>query len=300
MQAKKFLVGTASWTDPSLIDSGAFYPPEIKTPEQRLRFYASHFDTVEVDSTYYTLLSEHVAALWVSRTPPEFVFNVKAFGMLTHHRVEISRLPRALRAMLPDERKATDSVSEVPQEVRELAFQMFYNSLRPLISANKLGVVVFQFPPYFVRRKSNYDYIAGLRAYLPGINLGIEFRHRSWLVPDSSRAETLKFLREHGLYYISVDEPQSGSTVPPIFEATGTIAYVRFHGRNLTNWFKRNITTAERYMYLYSETELREWADRVKRHEGISRAFLIFNNCYRNFAVINATMMTQILRDRHS
>jgi uncharacterized protein YecE (DUF72 family) len=295
--APQFFVGTASWTDPTLVKSGAFYPPDIKTAEDRLRFYAAHFNTVEVDSTYYTLINRRVAQLWAERTPPKFVFNVKAFGLLTQHPVETNRLPKALLAMLPTQDRARQRLTVVSTEVREQAFEMFRGALQPLALSGKLGVLLFQFPPYFTRRGANVDYLATLKTRLPDSDIAVEFRHPSWVVPDSSRAETMNFLSRHGLYYVSVDEPQSPSTVPSFLAVTGDCAYVRFHGRNRTNWFKRGLTTAERYMYLYSEAELQHWAAQLKRLSGVKRAFVIFNNCYQNFGVMNATTMAQILRD---
>lgn len=96
-----FRIGTASWTDPTLVKSDLFYPPSVKTAEDRLRFYAERFNTVEVDSTYYALPAERNAELWVDRTPPDFLFNIKAFALMTQHPAEVSRLPKNLREMLP-------------------------------------------------------------------------------------------------------------------------------------------------------------------------------------------------------
>ncbi len=293
--APQFFVGTASWTDPSLVKSDSFYPPGTKTAEDRLRFYAAHFNTVEVDSTYYTLVNQRVAQLWAERTPPNFVFNIKAFGLLTQHPVETNRLPKTIVAMLTGQERARPRLTAVSPAVRELAFQMFRSALEPLVLSGKLGALLFQFPPYFTRRSANLDYVAALRDRLPGSDIAVEFRHPSWVTPDSNRAETMSFLRHHRLYYVSVDEPDLPSTVPSFLAVTGDCAYMRFHGRNRANWFEKGLTTAERYMYLYSETELQRWAVQLKRRTGIKRAFVIFNNCYRNFGVMNATTMAQML-----
>jgi uncharacterized protein YecE (DUF72 family) len=129
---------------------------------------------------------------------------------------------------------------------------------------------------------------------MPGAAIAIEFRHKSWLVGDTVRANTLDFLRSHGLAYVSVDLPRAVG-LPPVLEATGQDAYLRFHGHNEENWFRRDVTVAERYKYLYSERELAEWAGRLKGLEGVRRAFAIFNNCYANFGIMNATTMAQML-----
>jgi uncharacterized protein YecE (DUF72 family) len=293
----QFLVGTASWTDPSLVKSDTFYPPSAKTAEDRLRFYAEHFRTVEVDSTYYALLSEKNSRLWVERTPQDFVFNIKAFALLTQHAADTARLPIAIKEMLTPDQKAASRLKNPPGPVLDLAFQMFHSALSPLRDAGKLGMLLFQFPPYFTVSARNFDYLAGLRGRLREDSIAIEFRHRSW-VCEPARDRTLEFLRDHGLNFVSVDAPVAPSIVPSFLAVTGPDAYIRFHGRNLENWFRRGIEVAERYKYLYAERELAEWAGRLKNLEGSRRAFVIFNNCFRNFGIMNATTMAQMLSHR--
>lgn len=290
----QFLVGTASWTDPSLVKSDTFYPPSAKTAEDRLRFYAEHFNTVEVDATYYTLIAEKTARLWVERTPPGFIFNVKAFAMLTQHAAQTARLPAAIKDLLSPAEKKQVRLERPAPAVRDLAFQMFQSALSPLREAGKLGMLVFQFPPYFVNRSANFDYLERLPERLPGDAIAVEFRHPSWLTEGAVRRHTLAFLRDRGLCYVSVDEPAAPSTVPSFLATTGPIAYLRFHGRNRENWFKRGIPVAERYMYLYSERELGEWAERLVKLDA-RKAYVMFNNCYRNFGVMNATTMSRML-----
>ena len=139
----QFLVGTASWTDPTLVKSDVFYPPALKTAEDRLRFYAAQFNTVEVDATYYALVSERNAELWAERTPPGFVFNIKAYAMLTQHPVDATRLPAAVKSMLSADQRAATRLSHPPREVLEMAFGMFWSALEPLRAAGKLGHLLF-------------------------------------------------------------------------------------------------------------------------------------------------------------
>lgn len=294
-QDTEFLVGTASWTDPTLVESDLFYPPSVKTAEERLRFYASHFNTVEVDSTYYGLLAEWTAQAWVERTPPHFKMSLKAFAMLTQHPVEISRLPRALKELLPRGSAGEKRLTKPPAEMLDLAFEMFNSAAQPLRMASKLGMMLFQFPPYFTFRKSNLDYLASLPQRIPDTELAIEFRHPSWLVPLARRKETIEFLRENGLYFVSVDAPAGPSIVPSFVAASDSQLYVRFHGRNAETWFKRGISAAERYKYLYAERELAEKAEQIRAVRGVRRSYVIFNNCYAHFGVMNATTMAQIL-----
>ncbi len=290
-----FMVGTASWTDPTLVKSDLFYPPSLKNAEERLRFYASHFNTVEVDSSYYTLLSEKTAGAWVQRTPPGFIFNIKAFALLTQHAAETARLPKALKELLSDKEKGLERIAKPSPQVLERSFEMFWSALEPLREAQKLGMLLFQFPPYFTCKSANFDYIAALPGRLAQAHIAVEFRHPSWVVPEQRRRETMEFLRRNELCYVSVDCPQGPSIVPSFVEATGPDMYVRFHGRNRDSWFKKGISAAERFKYLYSERELEEQSERLRGVADVERAYVIFNNCYANFGVMNATTMAQIL-----
>jgi uncharacterized protein YecE (DUF72 family) len=292
----QFLVGTASWTDPTLVKSDLFYPPEANTAERRLAFYASHFPTVEVDASYYALLSERVAELWAERTPDNFIFNIKAFAWLTQHPADARRLPQVIKEALPLNLKTAARIKNPPEEILGLAFQMFWSSLEPLRRAGKLGKVLCQMPPYVTFRQSNLDYLAGLPERMPGAEIAVEFRHPSW-IEDKRLGETLAFLRRYGLAFVSIDAPPE-SKLASIVEATTDDAYVRFHGRNASSWFKRNTTAAERFKYLYAERELAEWATRLKQLSGVRRAFAIFNNCYSNFGIMNATTMREMLAHR--
>ena len=298
--AVEFRIGTASWTDPSLVNSDLFYPASLRSAEERLRFYAERFNTVEVDSTYYALPAERNANLWAERTPEGFLFNIKTFALMTQHAAEISRLPKELREMLPAEQLKERQLTAPSREVVDMAFKMFWSAMAPLREAGKLGIVAFQFPPYFIAKPPNFDYLASLPERLPGASIAIEFRHPSWVRGEAQRTETMKFLRSHGLYYTSIDAPEDKSIVPSFIEATGDQVYMRFHGKNRDNWFKRNITAAERFKYLYSERELQSLARGLQNLEerGVKRAYAIFNNCYQNFGIMNATTMAVILRGR--
>lgn len=299
----EFLVGTASWTDPTLIASTEFYPPDLKSAEDRLRFYAAQFRTVEVDSSYYAIPSERNARLWHERTPAGFVFNLKSFAWLTQHPAETSRLPRDIRAMLEPAELAKARIAHPPKDALAMAFRMFSGALGPLREADPesggvLGMVLFQFPPYFTCKSANFDYLASLHERMPGAALAVEFRHPSWVAEPSRRRETMAFLRRHRLHYVSVDAPEDRSIVASFVEATGEQAYIRFHGRNRQAWFKRGATPAERFKYLYAERELAERTAELKSlgAAGVKRAFVIFNNCYRNFGILNATTMASMLR----
>jgi uncharacterized protein YecE (DUF72 family) len=164
----EFRVGTASWTDPTLVNSDLFYPPSVRSAEERLRFYAEQFNTVEVDSTFYALPAERSARLWAERTPDGFVFNIKPFALMTQHPAEVSRLPKHLREMVPAEERSNHQLTRPSKEVIDMAFQKFWSAMAPLREAGKLGMISFQCPPYFISKPANLDYLARLPERLPG------------------------------------------------------------------------------------------------------------------------------------
>ena len=292
----KIRVGTASWTDKTLIGSGTFYPRQVTTAEGRLRFYAEHFDTVEVDSTYYALPAERNAALWASRTPPGFIFHIKAYSMLTGHPTLVKTIPKVLRQELPKEILEKAQAKEFPKEVVEAAFDMFQAALRPLKEAGKLGCLLFQFPPWFVPSARAYRWLELVKEKLPGHHLAVEFRNWRWVAAREGQG-SLKFLKDHAISYVVIDAPWIKGWEGPV-AVTAALAYFRLHGRNRENWFKKGIATVERYRYLYKEKELKRWADKVKRASGqAEQTFAIFNNCYEDFGIKNAKMLKGLLKE---
>ena len=291
-------VGTCSWTDPTLLASG-FYPPQADTAEKRLLFYASRFPVVEVDSTFYAPPSESVAGLWAARTPPEFTFDIKAYGLLTTHGSLTRSLPKAVRALLPESIAAKSRVylKDLPENAQQLLWEMFTGALLPLDSAGKLGAVLFQFPPWFTPRRDNRDYILHCQERLGQYRMAVEFRNALWLLPERQE-RTLSFLREHGLAYVGVDEPQGfSSSVPPVAETTSPdLAIVRFHGRNAEAWEKKNVSVQEKFDYFYEESDLAEWTPRVLHlAEEAKEVHVLFNNCVGDKAVLNAQQMQDML-----
>lgn len=282
------LVGTCSWTDPTLLASG-FYPSWANTAERRLQYYAQSFSIVEVDSTYYSMLSPRTARLWVERTPENFVFDVKAFRIFTNHPTQPAALPKSVRALVPPSDKANIYYRDLAEDAREMLWQQFCDGLLPLDSAGKLGVVLFQFPEWFIPGKAAEEHILECRQRLGQYRLAVEFRNGAWL-SEQRREKTFNFLRENDLVYVCVDEPQGfRSSVPPIAEATSDIAVVRFHGRNKENWEKKGITVVERFKYLYSKEELSEWLPKLSHLASrVRQLHVLFNNCYADYGVRNA------------
>jgi uncharacterized protein YecE (DUF72 family) len=300
MASARILVGTCSWTDPTLIACRRFYPAGVSSAEARLRFYAEHFPLVEVDSTYYAPPSERNARFWAERTPDGFVFDVKAYALLTGHGARFDRLPTALRALVtaPADGNKNVYLRHLPAEGVELIWRIHRQALEPLREAGKLGAVLFQFPPWFTRTTENVDYVRSLRRRLPDYRLAVEFRGGGWMEEEAA-AGTLALLEHEGLAYVSVDEPQGlRSSTPPVAAATTELGYVRLHGRNRDTWDARSAVASDRFNYLYSDGELHEWLPRVRELAQTARAVhVLFNNNYEDYGLRNARQMASLLAE---
>jgi uncharacterized protein YecE (DUF72 family) len=293
------LIGTSSWTDPTLVNEGNFYPPEARSAEARLKFYASRFPLVEVDSTYYYPPSEKNAVLWIERTPADFTFNIKAYSLLTNHPTRPDSLYADIRSALTPELLAKRNLyrDKLPDDAVDEVWQRFRDALMPLHSAGKLGAVLFQFPQWFVISRKNQSYIEECAARLPDYRVAVEFRHESWM-NERNREETLSFLEEHRLPYVCVDMPQGfDSSVPPIAAATADdLSMVRFHGRNREAWTAKAETAAERFKYDYTQAELEGWVPKIRELSAETReTHVLMNNCYRDFSVRNAAELGDLL-----
>jgi uncharacterized protein YecE (DUF72 family) len=268
-------IGTCSWADDALVKH--WYPPGTP-PRDRLAYYAERFSTVEVDSTYYRVPAEQMVRGWAERSPDGFVMHIKAFGLMTRHPVKLEQVPPELREGLPvDDRGRVDRPS---REARGAIFRAFLDALQPLRDAGKLGGILFQLPPYVVWKPSSLDYLEWARDQLGDDAMLVEPRHRSWFAEDV-RPELLRWLEEHRMSWVAVDAPKvdAGNVPATLVAATSPLAYVRFHGRNAGTWNVRGGSAAERFDYLYSEDELREWVPSLRRlGEQAEEAYAFFNN----------------------
>jgi len=289
----KILVGTASWTDKTLLASG-WYPESANTAEKRLAYYARQFPLVEVDSTYDAPPRPETAALWVARTPARFTFNIKAFSLLTGHPTKASALPAELR---PESDKKNLYPGDFPAQTYEDVWSLFLSALEPLTGAGKLGAVLFQFPPWFGIRRSNKQYLTEVAARCAPLRVAVEFRHSSWFDGDNEQ-ETLDFLREHNLPYVCVDMPQGyRSSVPPVVAATSDLAVVRFHGHS-GKWDSKDIH--EKFGYLYSPDELTRWAPKLRDlADDTDETYVLLNNCYGDYAQRNAAELIGLLSNEN-
>jgi uncharacterized protein YecE (DUF72 family) len=285
-------VGTASWTDRTLIESG-WYPPEASTPEKRLRYYARQFPLVEVDATYYALPNRQTATAWAERTPESFTFNIKSFSLFTQHPTRVSALPADLRQAAEKTGKDRVYLRDIDPAIAEEAWDRFLAALDPLRDSGKLGAILLQFPPWFPISRARKDYIVSCAQRVAPRRVCIEFRNETWMTPDNQK-ETLDFLCSHDLPYVCVDMPQGHrDSIPPVLAVTSDLAVVRMHGHS-DKWDSKDIY--DRFGYRYSDRELTEWADNVRQLASEAEdTHVLFNNCYSNYAQVNATQLADLL-----
>ncbi len=283
-------VGTASWTDKTLLASG-WYPEGAGSAAERLAYYASQFPLVEVDSTYYTPPNERNSELWVTRTPPGFTFNVKAFSLMTQHPTRPTALYKDLR---PEGATKSLYPKDLDAATVDAVWERFLAALQPLQVAGKLGAILFQFPQWFPIGKRNKHYLLECKRRCEPMRICVEFRNKTWL-SEENREETLDFLTSYAVPYVCVDMPQGfTSSVPPVLAATADLAVVRFHGHNDDGWESGDIY--RRFGYLYSEAEMVEWAPKIRSlADSASTTHVLLNNCYRNYAQVNARQLADLL-----
>ena len=295
----KVLIGTCSWTDKELVASGKFYPHASMSAEERLRFYSDNFPLVEVDSTYYALPNERTAALWAERTPRDFTFDVKAFRLFTGHWADKAAFPRDLQSEIGEvpQGKRGFYYKDVPDSIQTELWRRFRASLTPLREAGKLGLVLMQYPSWVFPGTASKDLILQAKEQLPDDRLAIEFRHRSW-VDEKHRDDTLRFLRDNDLAFVSVDEPQGfASSLPPLAVATTDLAYVRFHGRNAATWEGKAASSAMRFDWYYTSEEMGEWVPRIRDLQAQTREVHALMNTNRgDQGPANARLLARLLQ----
>jgi len=239
---------------------GNFYPANIKTNEM-LKFYAQHFEVVEINSTYYAIPKPNLLERMALNTPPDFQFTVKANSKMTH---------------------------ELEKDIS--VFDQFEAAIAPLVESNKLKGILAQFPQSFKNNGDNRKYLSFLKESLDKYPLIVEFRDISWISNP-----VFDFLKKLDISYCVVDEPNLPGLVPPEVVATNKLGYVRFHGRNAETWWKGD--SSQRYNYLYTEDQLKEWATKIKQlAESTVDTFVFFNNCHAGYAARNAKTMQNILQ----
>ncbi|MEX2948128.1 DUF72 domain-containing protein [Staphylococcus warneri] len=264
-------IGLTGWGDHDTLYE------DLARKSDKLKTYASHFPIVELDASYYAIQPERNIKKWISETPERFQFVVKIHQALTLH------------ADFRD-------FSETRQEL----FDAFKEMLAPLQESHKLAMVLVQFPPWFDCSSQNIKYILYVKQQLQDYPMCVEFRHQSWF-NDQFKEETLSFLTEHQIIHAVVDEPQvKDASIPLVSRITSDIAFVRYHGRNVHGWTKKDMTDQEwrdvRYLYNYNETELLDLAQKVKiLEQKAKKVYVVFNNNSGGHAAQNAKTYQNIL-----
>lgn len=294
----RILTGTASWTDPTLLACGRFYPPEARSAEERLRFYASRYGMAEVDSSYYAMPSAENAYLWAQRTPDDFVFNIKAFRLFTGHQTPLSALPSDVRRELGDWPEPVIYHDQMPEDLRDELWDRYRLALEPLRMSGKLGAVHFQFPSWIRRDARGRARVADCARHMEEHLISVEFRHRSWFQTAAAAAGTLAFERDLNVVHTVVDAPQGfDNIVPAVWESTHPeLTLLRLHGRNAAAWNVSGAASSGRFQYEYTEQELAELAERFSRLATQSaQAHAVFNTNFEDQGMRNAAAFAQAL-----
>ena len=294
MNAAALRIGTSGWNYPTGKGTwnGIFYPPSrgrAKTFDE-LSFYAAHFNTVEVNSTFYGQPRADVCRAWAQRTPDDFEFAVKLYQKFTHPKMYKQQFARTAG-------KNTPVVDEVLLDAltkpNESDLDDFKRGVDPLASAGKLGPLLAQFPPSFKNQPASVDYLQWLLQSFSGYVLAVELRHRSW---SDSLGHTLSLLNAHGAAFVQIDEPKFKLSIAQNqLPNVASLYYVRLHGRNAAKWWSHE-KSEDRYDYLYSAGELQEFVDTVDAARAIvKKAYLYTNNHFSAKSVANAAMIKKQL-----
>jgi uncharacterized protein YecE (DUF72 family) len=297
-------VGTCSWTDASLVKCKRFYPRGCSTAEKRLRYYASQFPLVEVDSSFFAMPDPANAQLWADRTPADFRFNVKAFRLLTGHQTPPQSLPPDIQQALPPltGRRKNWYYADVPSEIREELWRRFLAALTPLKDAGKLKAVLFQFAPWVTSERDWRAHVEDCVQRMSGHLVAVEFRNETWL-QEGNVDRVLAWERELGVAHVIVDEPQGvGNYAHGVWAvANPALAIVRLHGRNAETWNAKGLAaSSERFNYEYTDGQLEDLADRAARiaEEAIELQLLVNVN-YEDQGVRAARKLEELLRKLH-
>jgi uncharacterized protein YecE (DUF72 family) len=284
-------IGTSGWNYPTGRGTwnGIFYPKRRPKGFDELAFYAEHFDTVEVNSTFYGQPRADVSRGWAARTPRDFEFSLKLYQKFTHPRMYEERVAKTL----PE--GARSETAALRELVRPTTADLdeFRQGIDPLASAGKLGALLAQFPPSFKDSPAAREYLVWLLRAFAAYPMAVELRHRSW---SDRIAETLTLLNGFQAAWVQIDEPKFRFSIRQNYlPNVKGFYYMRLHGRNVEKWWHHG-QSEDRYDYLYSDDELKEFsetADAARRI--VKKAYLYANNHFSAKSVANATMIKQQL-----
>ena len=286
-------IGTSGWNYPSGRGTwtGVFYPPKRRRPKEfdELAFYAEHFNTVEVNSTFYGQPRQEVCRGWAERTPSDFEFSVKLYQKFTHPKMFEERVTSSL----PDDARGDRELVQALARPNLSDLDEFRRGIDPLASRGKLGALLAQFPPSFKDTPVARDYLANLLRAFAGHAVAVELRHRSW---SDRIGETLSLLNEFSAAWVQIDEPKFQLSIRQNYlPNVQGFYYMRLHGRNVEKWWRHG-AAEDRYDYLYSADELREFSETagaVRRL--VKKVYLYTNNHFSAKSVANAAMIKKQL-----
>jgi uncharacterized protein YecE (DUF72 family) len=291
------LIGTASWTDKTLVACGRFYPKLAKSAEAKLRYYATQFPIVEVDSSYYGMPTPANAQLWAQRTPEDFVFNVKAFRLFTGHQTSPIVLHKDIQQALGPDVPKMLYYKDLPPEIVGELWRRFSEGLEPLRQAGKLGAVHFQFAPWLLRNREGHAHVEECVRRMEGHLLSVEFRNKTWF-EGANADKTLTFEKELGVVHTIVDGPQGfANCVPCVWEVTHPeLALLRLHGRNQETWNIKAAAASSRFNYQYSKDELAALEPEIlKVARKARKVHVLFNTNYEDQGQVGARLLMQVL-----
>jgi uncharacterized protein YecE (DUF72 family) len=286
-------IGTSGWNYPSGRGTwnGVFYPPTRGRPKgfDELSYYAEHFNTVEVNSTFYGQPRADVCRAWADRTPAGFEFSVKLYQKFTHPRMFENRLARSL----PAGAETSDEAIQAIAQPTRADLDEFRRGVDPLATAGKLGAVLAQFPSSFKDAPHTRAFLSALLQSLRDYRVAVELRHRSW---SDDYAATLSLLTGSHAAWVQIDEPKFRFSIRQnALPNIGAFYYMRLHGRNAKHWWRHD-TSADRYDYLYSGDELRQFSETIGavRHL-VKKVYLYTNNHFSAKSVANAATVKEQL-----
>ena len=287
-------IGTSGWNYPSGRGTwnGIFYPPSrgrAKTFDE-LSFYAEHFNTVEVNSTFYGQPRVDVCRAWAQHTPANFEFAVKLYQKFTHPKMYKQQFSRSTGA---DASNADDALLNALTKPNAADLDDFKRGVEPLASGGKLGPLLAQFPPSFKNDDAALDYLQWLLESFGNYQIAVELRHRSW---SDAMGQTLALLNAHGAAFVQIDEPKFRLSIAQNqLPNLPTFYYMRLHGRNAAQWWSHD-KSEDRYDYLYSARELQEFVETIGSARSIvKKAYLYTNNHFSAKSIANAAMIKKQL-----
>jgi uncharacterized protein YecE (DUF72 family) len=260
-------VGPAGWTYEDW--EGIVYPPKKGSKFDPLAYLADFFDTIELNNTFYRSPTPQMGKSWVKRVQsnPRFKFTAKLYRNFTHDRQALTQ---------GDE-------------------EAFINGMAPLMESQRLGALLLQFPYSFHSNEDNWNYLKELAGKFREYPLVLEVRHASW-----DRGSVYQFLRETGIGFCNIDQPQVSYSIGPTKKVTSGVGYLRLHGRNVKEWFREGAGRDARYDYLYNEFEIFELTERVREiAKEAEETYVITNNHYGGKAACNALELKAKLGEKN-